>query len=293
MTRLAVIPGLDPATYQRHFVHAEERTWVEKNCYVDIWLEVVHALGADPMAMLPFVVALDFEGDQWTFFKPPHDELRDLYGIDVQELNVWRPLLDHTLEHLAHGKLIMNAEKQLRAIYEPLVGLASDTLRAAFSIETWSQVGLGLYEWVGLGEWERTRRIPWRLGVLILLAALATSWVAWRWRAPGQKQGNSWFARWGTARRQRVIVDFYDKLETLLARHRRPRPQQSTQLEFAKATRDWLAASSDTRAVAEVPVDLAQVFYRVRFGGSPLDSAERKLVEQSLAQLSTALAARR
>ena len=187
----------------------------------------------------------------------------------------------------------LNAEKQLRAIYEPLVGLASDTLRAAFSIETWSQVGLGLYEWVGLGEWERTRRIPWRLGVLILLAALATSWVAWRWRAPGQKQGNSWFARWGTARRQRVIVDFYDKLETLLARHRRPRPQQSTQLEFAKATRDWLAASSDTRAVAEVPVDLAQVFYRVRFGGSPLDSAERKLVEQSLAQLSTALAARR
>ena len=106
MTRLAVIPGLDPATYQRHFVHAEERTWVEKNCYVDIWLEVVHALGADPMAMLPFVVALDFEGDQWTFFKPPHDELRDLYGIDVQELNVWRPLLDHTLEHLAHGKMI-------------------------------------------------------------------------------------------------------------------------------------------------------------------------------------------
>ncbi|MFO1395181.1 MAG: DUF1839 family protein [Steroidobacteraceae bacterium] len=106
MTRLAVIPGLDPATYQRHPVHAEERTWVEKNCYVDIWLEVVHALGADPMAMLPFVVALDFEGDQWTFFKPPHDELRDLYGIDVQELNVWRPLLDHTIEHLANGKMI-------------------------------------------------------------------------------------------------------------------------------------------------------------------------------------------
>ena len=27
------------------------------------------------MAMLPFTVAIDFEGDQWTFFKPPHDEL--------------------------------------------------------------------------------------------------------------------------------------------------------------------------------------------------------------------------
>jgi hypothetical protein len=90
-----------------------------------------------------------------------------------------------------------------------------------------------------------------------------------------------------------VIVDFYDKLETLLARHRRARPAHSTQLEFARDTRDWLATSTETSAVAQVPIDLAQVYYRVRFGGSPLDSAERKLVEQSLAQLGAALAARR
>jgi hypothetical protein len=67
---------------------------------------VIHAVGCDPMAALPFVLAVDFEGDQWTFFKPPHDELRRLYGLDVQELNVWRPLLDHAVEHLGAGKLI-------------------------------------------------------------------------------------------------------------------------------------------------------------------------------------------
>ena len=79
---------------------------MEKNCYVDIWIELLHALGLDPMAMLAFTVAIDFEGDQWTFFKPPHEDLRHLYGIDVQELYVWRPLLDHALEHLAAGKFI-------------------------------------------------------------------------------------------------------------------------------------------------------------------------------------------
>jgi len=98
--------SLDAATYTRHSLHAEERVWVEKNCYVDIWIETIHAAGCEPMAMLPFVVALDFEGDQWTFFKPKHDELWDLYGIDVQELNCWRPLLDHAQEHLGAGKLI-------------------------------------------------------------------------------------------------------------------------------------------------------------------------------------------
>jgi hypothetical protein len=104
--RISALPGLDAASYRRSVLHADERIWVEKNCYVDIWIEVIHALGLEPRAMLPFTTAIDFEGDQWTFFKPPHDELRDLYGIDVQELNVWRPLIDHAVEYLGAGKLI-------------------------------------------------------------------------------------------------------------------------------------------------------------------------------------------
>jgi len=103
---LAAIKGLDASTYTRDVLHAESCAWVEKNCYVDIWIEVVHALGLETRAMLPFVAAIDFEGDQWTFFKPPHGELRELYGIDVQELNVWRPLLEHAQEYLCAGKLI-------------------------------------------------------------------------------------------------------------------------------------------------------------------------------------------
>jgi Domain of unknown function (DUF1839) len=106
VTRVAVLPRLDPAAYERHPLHGADRAWVEKNCYVDIWIELVHALGLEPTAVLPFVLALDFEGDQWTFFKPPHDELRELYGLDVQELNVWRPLAEHCEVHLGEGKLI-------------------------------------------------------------------------------------------------------------------------------------------------------------------------------------------
>jgi hypothetical protein len=102
----ATVLRLDPANYPRSVLHAEGCVWVEKNCYIDIWIEVIHALGLEPRAILPFVTAVDFEGDQWTFFKPPHAELLDLYGIDVQELNVWRPLLEHALEHLAAGKMI-------------------------------------------------------------------------------------------------------------------------------------------------------------------------------------------
>lgn len=97
---------LDADHYTRHMLHAEDRVWVEKNCYVDIWIELIHALGCEPLAMLPFVNAIDFVGDQWTFFKPKHAELRTLYGIDVQELNCWRPLIEHAKEHLGAGRLI-------------------------------------------------------------------------------------------------------------------------------------------------------------------------------------------
>jgi hypothetical protein len=103
---ISAVPGLDPVTYVRSRLHADASTWPEKNCYVDIWIEVLHALRLEPLAAMPFVLAMDFEGDQWTFFKPAHEDLFQLYGVEVQELNVWRPLLEHAREHLSAGKMI-------------------------------------------------------------------------------------------------------------------------------------------------------------------------------------------
>jgi len=106
MNRIEVFPGLTPAAYRRHCLHGDEAVWPEKNCSGDLWIELLNALGCEPRALLPFALAVDFEGDQWTFFKPPADELRGLYGVDVQELTIYRPLIEHAVEHLSAGKLI-------------------------------------------------------------------------------------------------------------------------------------------------------------------------------------------
>lgn len=106
VTRVRPLARLDAAGYQRHMLHAGERTWVEKNCYVDVFIELIHALGLEPLAAVGACAAIDFEGDNFTFFKPLHDELRALYGIDVQELNVWRPLVEHAQLQLGAGKFI-------------------------------------------------------------------------------------------------------------------------------------------------------------------------------------------
>jgi hypothetical protein len=105
-TAVSVISGLDAQSYLRHALHDSQCIWTEKNCYIDLWIELVHAKGHEPMAMLPFVIQMDFEGDQWTFFKPSHDELRSLYGIKVHELTLWRALAEHVMEHLQAGRLV-------------------------------------------------------------------------------------------------------------------------------------------------------------------------------------------
>jgi hypothetical protein len=103
---LAAPDGLDARIHAPHPLHAQGCDWPEKNCYADLWIGTLHALGLEPLAMLGHTVAVDFEGDQWTFFKPCRSELRDLYGIDLQEMTVWRPLQEHVVEHLAAGKFV-------------------------------------------------------------------------------------------------------------------------------------------------------------------------------------------
>ena len=101
------IAALDPSTYRRHSIHGENRVWAETNCYSDVVIELLHGLGYEPIAALPFTFTIDFEGDQWTFFKFPDADLLELYGLDIQELAVWRPLVDHITEQVAAGRPVL------------------------------------------------------------------------------------------------------------------------------------------------------------------------------------------
>lgn len=101
------IVDLDPATYQRHAIHQGDRIWAETNCYTDIIIELLHGLGHEPIAALPFTLGIDFELDQWTFFKVPHADIEELYALSIQELAPWRPLVEHIEEQVAAGRPVL------------------------------------------------------------------------------------------------------------------------------------------------------------------------------------------
>jgi uncharacterized protein DUF1839 len=99
---------IDRATYAAHPIHRDsERMWPETNCYVDLWVELLHALRLEPVAAMGFTLALDWEGDQFTFFKFPLEDLEELFGIETLELQIWRPLPEAILTQVRQGRPVI------------------------------------------------------------------------------------------------------------------------------------------------------------------------------------------
>lgn len=155
--RLRSLSGKDPATYRPHALHAHGRTYLETNCYTDVIIELLHASGYEPLAVFGHLVRMDFEGDQWTFFKPPPEDLELLFGIDIHEMQPYRPLPVQIAEQIEQGRTII---VELDSWYLPDTASTSyraehvKTSVAADAIDAASQTlryfhGAGLYELTG------------------------------------------------------------------------------------------------------------------------------------------------
>ena len=94
------------------------------------------------------------------------------------------------------------------------------------------------------------------------------------------------------ARSVRARVEFYRRLEGVLARFGLVRFPSQTQREFAREAGRKIAESTGESHLARLPGQVVEDFYRVRFGSTPLDSPQADAVEQALRQLRQAAAGR-
>jgi hypothetical protein len=93
--------------HRAHTLHAPGRTYVESNCYADVLIELLHARGDEPLAMLGAIARTDWEGDQFTYAKPLGADLERLYGIDIHEMLPYRTLPEHIEEQLGAGRTVL------------------------------------------------------------------------------------------------------------------------------------------------------------------------------------------
>jgi hypothetical protein len=99
--------ALRPEGHRPHPLHGPDRVWPETNCYLDLWIELLHATGRDPLPLLGLGAALEWEGDHFTFLKPAAGELQALAGAVLQELALWDATEAQVATQLGRGAVVL------------------------------------------------------------------------------------------------------------------------------------------------------------------------------------------
>jgi transglutaminase-like putative cysteine protease len=205
------------------------------------------------------------------------------------------PLADTAdfLENLWNDYVLgLNFDRQRDAIYRPIVEY-SRFLMGEVQLLVRSVIGRPT-------RGSRTALSGTSVAIRAALAAIwiLLGWMIWRsWRARGYASRlATWAARrrwpgWQTRRGREAAAlssraDFYRRFEKLLARRRLRRLTTQTQREFAAEVASVIGAAPLLDRVIEA-------YYRVRFGGRPLDSEEAAAIEKTLEELGQTLARRR
>jgi len=195
----------------------------------------------------------------------------------------------------------LDPSRQREAIYQPLLARLSNSIRNMLLSTEWREVFANSFsQRIGLGSWEnfRARWLHWRAIPFVVGVGLAVRFVhrmlrsplTWAWtKATGRIR--RWRARRAQMRRWRV--EFYHRLERILARRGIHRDRCMTQLEFARLATRELQPLADNTELGDTTQHITDTFNRVRFGGQTLNDLEVRELDESLARLEAALGPRR
>ncbi len=177
--------------------------------------------------------------------------------------------------------------RQRSTVYDPTMEVLKNTGRNLLDPAFWSRLIRSLFE-IDVSRWFR-----WQVGLTSIIVMLALV-IVYR----GLRRLLRWLsARFGWSRaaaaRRATRVEFYRRLEAILARRGLVRGAAQTQREFAASASRQLARSTGDAELAAVPVQIAEAFYRVRFGRLRLDEAQAEAVEQALRKLGAGSSKRR
>jgi protein-glutamine gamma-glutamyltransferase len=186
----------------------------------------------------------------------------------------------------------LNHSRQQEGIYEPIhrgivsvaAGVRDPEVRRAFAralLERLSPAYWGLTN----GGW-----FSWRGALVAIVVMLLGTWAYHLGRPIVGRLWRLTIGAASTAERGRGDVEFFRRLESLLAARALVRSASQTPREFALAVGGQLAESTQTKRAAPLARQLVELFYRVRFGRKALDSQEAAAVEQALSDLAGALA---
>lgn len=290
MLRSLNIPARLAIGFKGGDYNAAGRYYQIRELHAHAWVEAYLSPDALPPALADDATAR--QNGAWLILDPTPGrsevEMADAFG-----LGPLKRLLDLTQLLWTNYVLGLDSKRQQEVIYRPLLARLEELFNSVAGEETreWLQRSVsdffqrrmgfeyGLFSWQGFLA---STTILLLLSGLWKLSAAAISLIRRRWlkRPHGKK-------------RAAYHIEFYERFESLLARHGMPRAAGQTPREFALATGGYLAASPLTAQTAGLPKRIVEAFYFLRFGRHTLAAGELQVVEHAVSELAAALEARR
>jgi transglutaminase-like putative cysteine protease len=181
--------------------------------------------------------------------------------------------------------LSLNSSRQDEIVFDPLTARAGALPQwvEMQRIRRWLRqagVAMGLESIQPGGKASRVFEGTTAVAVILALLLLSVSiygarvaWTAFRW--PGNDRQS----------KANAAPAFYLKLERLMARLAIERKPADTPREMAAAASKRIAALADGSAVAVLPAEVVDAYYRLRFGNGRLDKVESDAIEQALKKI--------
>ena len=184
----------------------------------------------------------------------------------------------------------MDPKRQREAIYQPLMDrTVSSFTDYLLNGHWWQAFGSELVSKMGVDSlasfylhWFNWHALPAVFGIVLLM--VATYLVlrrpvqrVWK-RVWGRLSQRLLFSRF-TRRRE---LNFYYRFEKLLRRYGMRREPGQTPRELALSTTQLASSADNVRALSTLSQDIVDLYYRVRYGGHPLDTADAKAIEQKV-----------
>ena len=214
---------------------------------------------------------------------PREDQLiktlrRSLFDTISDSFDYMQLLWDNYVLHLG-------PEQQQKAVYDPLRLDPSNSFSGHWSGSWMKKLGVD-FQGNSPVQW-----FDWRGAVTVMLLVFGglisyqlLSRLPYQWLF---KMTARSLDQW---QRRRIRIDFYDRLERLLRRHRWKRLPGQTQREFSQQVAHWIDTQLHRPAIKNLPGKITEAYYQLRFGGRELTLAERDSIDQALTQLEQALA---
>lgn len=239
------------------------------------WVEA--AIPADEIPLDEVIPREGIPGDAWVRLDPtPQADI----VLESVTISPWREKVGDTLDYMqllwSEYVLGLNEKRQKRRIYEPIQAFFRNAAASLFSFDSWAARWEGLLNGFQGDLFSQENFRDSSFAVILLLISVFALRTVWRFLA-------SSIASW---RGQRKIlgpqVEFYRQLEKMLRNHGLRRRAEQTAREFAITAGERLRRAEADPALAGVPEQAVDLFYRVRFGGASLSEAEQDRIQDSL-----------